>query len=43
MIRCPVSYLCGVEEVDAVVPSRLEAFFDDVTLLGAAIGQPAAE
>lgn len=32
-----------VEEVDAVVPGRLHALLDDVALLRAAIGEPAAQ
>lgn len=35
--------LGGVEEVDAVVPGSLKAVLDDLALLGAAVGEPAAE
>ena len=36
-------YLCGVEEVDAIVPCALQAVFDHVTLLCAAVRQPSAK
>jgi hypothetical protein len=35
-------YLCSVEEVDTIVPSSLQALFDNVALLSATIREPSA-